>query len=228
MSERNYYCICEDNCRFPTMTSEQILAAIAEATGNTVTNIDDAFIAKIREMNANKNITFWIGKSAEYNAIAATDAIVENCLYIITDESIAEDIEEAITILRLQIESLNARINKSDSGWLAWVCNGTTIGSYRLKDGIAYFVMSGASYEITGDVGKITLPVLLDMGDVKAPISLRVAVYENIGKTYVPLSYDKNTGSLTLGASAISGGDLYGTFTFPYISENPNYDGAVG
>ena len=69
---RIYYCICDDNCKFPTMTAEQILAAIAEATGNTPTGVDDAFITKIKEQNAGGALTFWSGTEAEFNALGVS------------------------------------------------------------------------------------------------------------------------------------------------------------
>lgn len=70
--ERNYYCICDDNCKFPTMTYEQILEAIEEATGNVPEHVEDAFITKIKESNKNANLTFWKGTQAEFNALGVT------------------------------------------------------------------------------------------------------------------------------------------------------------
>lgn len=74
MSERNYYVLCDDNCRFPAMTAEQIVEAIAEATGNVPEHIDDAFITKIKESNKNAALTFWKGTEAEFNALGITAA----------------------------------------------------------------------------------------------------------------------------------------------------------
>ncbi len=90
MSERKYYCFCESNCKFETMTKEQILAAIAQATG--VTNVDPnaGFISKVKEMNGGY-VTFWLGTQAQFNALAEKAA---NCLYIITDSK--NEIELAI------------------------------------------------------------------------------------------------------------------------------------
>ena len=73
MSERKYYLICDDDCRFEGMTKEQIMAAIAEATGNTPVSIDEAFITKIKELNGNTDLTFWKGTQAEFNALGLTD-----------------------------------------------------------------------------------------------------------------------------------------------------------
>jgi len=99
MSERTYYVLCADDCKFEGMTKEQIIAAIAEATGATPTQIDAAFITKIKEKNRNAPLKFWIGTQAEYNALATIDA---NTFYIFTDsdelstiEQIAEDAAEA-------------------------------------------------------------------------------------------------------------------------------------
>lgn len=103
MSERNYYVICDDNCKFPAMTAEQVLQAIAAATGATGTPINEAFITQIREQNKSDNLKFWRGTTAEYNAITQKDA---NTFYILTDDTrytdintLVEEVEEQITAL---------------------------------------------------------------------------------------------------------------------------------
>lgn len=80
---RKYYVICDDDCRFEGMTKEQIIAAIAEATGNIPTGLDDAFITKIKESNANRALSFWLGSEAEYNALG----IDADVMYIRVDEN---------------------------------------------------------------------------------------------------------------------------------------------
>lgn len=90
---RTYYVICEDNCKFESMTKEQIIAAIAEATGETPVHIDDAFITKIKEQNHNGTLKWWVGTQAQYNAIATKDAAT---LYIITDFDELEDLRNRI------------------------------------------------------------------------------------------------------------------------------------
>ncbi|MGA4517399.1 phage upper tail fiber protein [Solibacillus silvestris] len=93
---RTYFVICEDNCKFESMTKEQIIAAIAEATGSTPTQIDDAFITKIKEQNAEASTKFWIGTKAEYNAIQSKASDV---VYIIKEsgEPTLIDIPNVIT-----------------------------------------------------------------------------------------------------------------------------------
>lgn len=80
MSERNYYVLCDDNCRFEGMTKEQIYDAIAEATGMTPTPVDSAFITKIKEQNASHNLKMWKGTEAQYNALEEHDT---DTLYIV-------------------------------------------------------------------------------------------------------------------------------------------------
>ncbi len=93
MSERKYYCTCDSNCKFETMTKEQILAAIAQAveTGS-VGDCDTGFITKVKEQNAGGSVTFWVGTQAQYNAL---DNKATNCMYIITDDTTTADTRAA-------------------------------------------------------------------------------------------------------------------------------------
>ena len=109
MSERNYYVICDDNCRFPAMTKEEVIAAIAEATGETPTDIDQAFITKIKEQNANKNLTFWVGTRAEYNALTTH---TRGRLYVITDEDDQDELREAIVELQTDLALIKNHQNR--------------------------------------------------------------------------------------------------------------------
>ena len=92
MQAGKYYVLAKGNNLFEGMTKEQIIAAIVEATGETPTNIDDAFITKIKEQNRNNNLKFWIGTTAEYNAL---DEYVPNCFYIFSDSNELVEIIEA-------------------------------------------------------------------------------------------------------------------------------------
>lgn len=104
MSERIYYVICEDNCKFESMTKEQIVSAIAASTGHTPSDqeIDSAFITKIKEMNANNQLQWWVGTEAQYNAISEKDI---HTLYIITDSNDYEDLVAAVEVLENRVET---------------------------------------------------------------------------------------------------------------------------
>lgn len=83
--ERTYYVICEDNCRFESMTKEQIIAAIVEATGNIPGDVDAAFITKIKEQNADQSMKVWAGTMAQYNAL---DTHAADTLYFIRENGV--------------------------------------------------------------------------------------------------------------------------------------------
>ena len=84
MADRKYYVLSESNCKFESMTKEQIIAAIAEATGNTPTDVDAAFITKVKEQNKNADMRIWVGSEAEYNAIVANGTKDANTIYCIS------------------------------------------------------------------------------------------------------------------------------------------------
>lgn len=90
---KKYYCFCGSNCKYETMTKEQILAAIAQAveTGS-VGDVDTGFITKVKEQNGGSGVSVWVGTRAQYNAI---ENRVQNCLYIITDDTTGDDILKA-------------------------------------------------------------------------------------------------------------------------------------
>jgi hypothetical protein len=83
--ERKYYVLCRDNCKFEGLTKEQIYAAIAEATGNTPTGVDDAFITKLVEQNKNAATRLWVGTETEYNALVARGDVETDTIYCIKD-----------------------------------------------------------------------------------------------------------------------------------------------
>ena len=105
--ERKYYLICADGCKFEGMTKEQILAAIAEATGNTVNDVDGAFITMIKELNKGAPIKLWFGSTAEFNAIPEKQ---QNCLYITDDDTTFEDIDRLLKWLEEGYDSLAERV----------------------------------------------------------------------------------------------------------------------
>ncbi len=91
---KKYYCFCGSNCKYETMTKEQILAAIAQAveTGE-VRDVDTGFVTQIKEKNGGSYVSFWVGTQAQYNAIANKET---NCMYIITDDTTAADLENKL------------------------------------------------------------------------------------------------------------------------------------
>lgn len=109
MSERKYYVLCENNCKFESMTKEQILTAIEQAisTGE-IGDCDTGFITRIKEQNNGAGLTFWVGTQAEYNAL---DPKVNNCFYIITDDTTTADIAREIETLKERLSPVEEKQN---------------------------------------------------------------------------------------------------------------------
>ena len=160
--QRQYYVFCEDNCKFEAMTKEQIITAIANATGVSpeAVDVDNAFISKIQEMNKSNNLKWWVGTEAEYNAIADLD---DETLYIITDA--ADDTEALLITLQAELEQLQAMVKPTAQNAVVITdsygdatCTGTTsttnliaklqqlgvnISQYRVKPGAGFNAASG-------------------------------------------------------------------------------------
>lgn len=103
-----YYVRGDSKSSFESMTKEEILAAITQAVeGGTIGDIDSGFVTKIKEIHNGNNLRFWVGTSAEYNALAETD---NNVLYIITDDTSAADINSRFTEHDAQLETQAAAI----------------------------------------------------------------------------------------------------------------------
>lgn len=83
-----YNVVRGDGVFFEGMTKEQIYELIAEMTGETVQDIDQAFITKLKEINKGNAIRLWIGTSAEYNALTTRE---DDVLYICTDDTFVSD-----------------------------------------------------------------------------------------------------------------------------------------
>lgn len=110
MSERNYYVICDDNCRFPSMTKEQILAAITQAVeGHEIADVDTGFVTTLKEQNANTGLRFWVGTTAQYNALASKE---RNVLYILTDETPEEAYAEEFAEFNERLQPLETQAAK--------------------------------------------------------------------------------------------------------------------
>ena len=91
---KKYYCFCSSNCKYETMTKEQIMAAITQAVeGGTISDVDTGFVTKVKEKNGGSYVSFWVGTQAQYNSIANRE---QNCLYIITDETTFDDVAKTV------------------------------------------------------------------------------------------------------------------------------------
>lgn len=87
------------------LTREEITTLVNNivSTGS-VGDIDTGFVTRIKELNKNKALSFWVGTQAEYDAIATKTV---NTFYIITDDSYKEDIAQEIADINTRIDNMN-------------------------------------------------------------------------------------------------------------------------
>lgn len=89
-----YYVFNDANCKFESMTKEEILTAIAQAVAtHEIHDVDTGFITTIKERNADTALKIWRGTQAEYNAIVTPDP---DTFYIITDDDSIEQLQDSI------------------------------------------------------------------------------------------------------------------------------------
>lgn len=106
-----FYCVCDDDCRYETMTKEQILTAIEQAVENGyVSDPDNAVFSKIKEIRANAETRVWVGTEAQFNAITPAPTVgkavvrvgTNGVLYLCSDDTTfdilnqVEDLQETI------------------------------------------------------------------------------------------------------------------------------------
>lgn len=155
--ERTYHVISDDNCKFESMTKEQILDAILQAmsTGE-IGDVDAGFITKIKEMNRNGYLKFWIGTTAQYNAIQTKE---RNMLYILTDDTEFEDIETEISNFRAELDNLSETVSEHSTDISALQTASETYGDkFRLIDAKKDWVLSNSVIQYGDTYEPISMP----------------------------------------------------------------------
>lgn len=110
---KKYYCFCGSNCKYETMTKEQILTAIADATGKIDIDPDAAFITKVKEGNSGGFVTFWVGTQAQYNELKTIES---SCLYVITDDKTAEQLFNRVVEIERIVGEKVGPVHNHDAG----------------------------------------------------------------------------------------------------------------
>lgn len=102
------YAICDANCRWETLSREQILTAIMQAINEgTISDIDAGFVQTIKTING-AALKFFVGTQAEYDALAAEQK--QNLFAIITNDTTKEGLLNAITTLQTDFNEFKVGI----------------------------------------------------------------------------------------------------------------------
>lgn len=137
------------------MSKEQVLNAIAEATGSTPQSVDDAFITMIKETNRNHSLHIWKGTKAQYNALQTID---NDTFYIIEDDSTIDDLQANIDAVDEQVQELrdyldhiviSTQTTVSASSWSAISSGEFYNAGYRYK---ANITVTGCTENHTGNI----------------------------------------------------------------------------
>lgn len=108
--DRKYYVLCDSNCKFESMTKEQILTAITQAVSEgTIGDIDTGFITTIKTVNGTP-LKFFVGQQSEYEAL--TDDEKQNLFALITNDTTKEGIESAIEEFQRKCDGLQTELSK--------------------------------------------------------------------------------------------------------------------
>ena len=175
MPNPKYYVFDDKHMIIEGMTKEQIINAIAEATGATPASVDDGFITTIVETNNRKNVHIWKGTKAQFEALASIDT---DTLYIITDDTSVTDLMEDYEDLQASQQNISAAIvaiqnQLVDTGWIDLTATNLSsetesVGRYRVKNGIAFFDIgfNWSDFVASSDAYfRFALPIDLDTGD---------------------------------------------------------------
>ena len=191
MESGKYYVLADGNNLYESMTKEQILSAIVQAVeSHTISDVDTGFITTLKEQNSGDAFKIWLGTTAEYNAIQQKE---RNCLYILSDDTELEDLENEILRLGAAVETISALknqilLNESVSygtGLSVALSGDKTISDYA----VVKVSVNG------GDILCSTRPVTGDYGDTLIEGSAVI-----IGATYsiftVRIYCDSNTNTI--------------------------------
>lgn len=104
MADRKYYVICDNGCKFESLTKEQILTAITQAINDgNVGNVDTGFITTLKTING-KPLKFFVGTQAEYELL--TDSDKKDLFAMITNDATKDALLGAIELLNIEIDNL--------------------------------------------------------------------------------------------------------------------------
>lgn len=111
MATPRVYVICDQNCKFESMTKEQIYAAILQAVNEgTIGNIDAGFITTIKTING-VPLRFFVGEQAAYDALTAAEK--KDLFAIITNDTTRAGLVEALEALKKSVEALDKRTTRT-------------------------------------------------------------------------------------------------------------------
>lgn len=104
---KKYYVFCDSNCKYESMTKEQIIAAISQAVNEgKIGNIDTGFVTTIKTISGTP-LKFFVGTQSEYELLSDSQKV--NLFAIITNDTTKESLLAALEGLRGEVTALTER-----------------------------------------------------------------------------------------------------------------------
>ena len=180
---KKYYCFCSSNCRYETMTKEQILTAIQQAVeGQQIIDPNGGVISKVKELHTGDHVTFWVGSRAEYNALQGN--VERNCIYIINDDTSGDDLNKTLQQMNEKLDAAGKNNACSFDPQLVIELQGGDMSECRVKDWHYTYIQTGGTTDM-GERGMVYFTVVVEFKGTK----VRDAVMQIAHKGgYVPVS----------------------------------------
>ena len=137
------------NNRIEGLSKEEIYALIDEviASGELPTDAQTAFVTALKSIVDGNPYKIGFCTTAEYNELAAQGELVEDALYIITDDSTYDDLVAAITAMQTALTTLTARVDVIETVLNNDKPNITSIDTPRIDDNFSeFYAETTASY----------------------------------------------------------------------------------
>lgn len=188
MSEgKKYYCYCDSNCKYETLTKEQILAAIQQAVqGQQIIDPDGGVISKVKELHTGDHVTFWVGSRAEYNALQGN--VERNCIYIINDDTSADDLDKKMKELEEKVEAAQGACGTNNAcsfdPQLTIAAPGGTMTECSIMCKHYTFIQTGGTSDL-GERGMVYFTVVVDFKGTKVRDAVMQIVHNG---GYLPMS----------------------------------------
>lgn len=141
------------NNRIEGLSKEEIYALIDEviASGELPTDAQTAFVTALKSIVDGNPYKIGFCTQAEYNELEAQGELVVDALYIITDDTTEQDIEQEIATINARLDDIEERITTGLR---------VNVQNINCAFNFSYWESSSSSYSAGSHMGLIDLAVL--------------------------------------------------------------------
>lgn len=204
-----YYVLDDHNNKIAAFDQEGILAVLQQAIADqSLEDIDpdSAVASKLRSVINDTTHHIEFVTQAQYNTLEQGGELIEGCYYFITDDTTAEDIEDAIDALEDDVDALQTGLNSAEADIAKLKIKSTTTASWN--DLKAFFPISN----------KVPVAVFIRIdqgGDLYYIYQATAVMQEELGETTLSRLVYLDAGGTGHAVSSLG----YGTTAIVYYRE---------